>query len=316
MALNQEEIRIRAGLDYSRVTAGITDIRSQVFRLANDVPKKLFSLLKANVFIGAATLISEVLPSWQEIWDKIYNTGPEALARAEESNQNIKALAKAMLDSKKQLEKAMSDSSFSGARKLDQEAILESELDAQRREVQQAKDRLQLLQATKQPFEERSKAQKIYNDLLTAQIKLEDKLAAVRKTFTDSDRFTSDARHQAERNQSIFARRTEIKNIQGEMDFNAEEANWDEYSKLKKQRDKIMMSIREDTFQQVKGTIASLPDISIGGGSLFGGIKSAVGGMNTLQGVAGQMQAAQKAAMQEVFNSMAINVVITGITEK
>lgn len=115
MALNQEEIRIRAGLDYSKVTSGITDIRAQVFKLANDVPKKMFSLLKANVYMAAAGIITELLPTWQEIWDKIYNTGPDAVKRSDESNQRIKDMVAAQKKAAKDLAEAKKEILFGNA---------------------------------------------------------------------------------------------------------------------------------------------------------------------------------------------------------
>lgn len=130
MALNQEEIRIKAGLDYSGVTAGIQGIRNQVNRLANDVPKKLFSLLKANVFIGATSLLREVVPSFQEIWDKIYNTGPDAVARSDESNQNFRTLLDRMMAARKALKEAIAKADFEDANQGGKYEILQNELKA------------------------------------------------------------------------------------------------------------------------------------------------------------------------------------------
>lgn len=101
--LTQEEIRIKAGLDYSGVTAGLSSIRGQVNKLAADVPKKLTGLLKANLYTAAAGIIAEILPSWQEIWDRIYNTGPESMAREAAFNKSLRDVVERVQRARKEL---------------------------------------------------------------------------------------------------------------------------------------------------------------------------------------------------------------------
>lgn len=62
---------------------------------------KAFSLLKANVYLAAAQIAREVVPSFQSIWDSIYNTGPDAKERSDELNENLSNLRRRILESGK-----------------------------------------------------------------------------------------------------------------------------------------------------------------------------------------------------------------------
>lgn len=128
MALTQEEIRIKAGLDYSKVTAGLTDIRAQVFKLAKDVPNKLGSLLKANVYTAAAGIISEILPSWDEIWNRVYNTGPEAMKRSEEMSKNFRTIREEFEKNKKELAAAEKKADYEDANQGGKYEMLQGDL--------------------------------------------------------------------------------------------------------------------------------------------------------------------------------------------
>lgn len=90
MALTQEEIRIKAGLDYSRVTAGLQSIRGQIFKLASDVPNRLGSILKANVYAAAGDMIGKLAEKATEAWIKIYG---QDQAVADAKNRTMSELA-------------------------------------------------------------------------------------------------------------------------------------------------------------------------------------------------------------------------------
>jgi hypothetical protein len=125
--LTQEEIRIKAGLDYSKVTAGLADIRRQVHKLANDVPRQLSNILKANVFAGAASIISELIPNWEEFWNKFYGTDEATMAKSKQANENIKNLARSVRDAQSDLAKTQAEIFFKNSPKGQQQFTLMGE---------------------------------------------------------------------------------------------------------------------------------------------------------------------------------------------
>lgn len=145
--LSQEEIRIRAGLDYSKVTAGLTDIRGQVFKLAKDVPKALSGILKANVFGAVASLASELIPTWQEIWNGVYGTDELTMKRREESYRNIQSIRKALRDAKKDLQGAQEKYEYDSASPSEKLKILEDRKRMVDAEVAQEEKKQELIKS-------------------------------------------------------------------------------------------------------------------------------------------------------------------------
>jgi hypothetical protein len=162
MALNQEEIRIRAGLDYSKVTAGLTDVRRQVFNLAKGVPTMLTSMLRTNIVGMGAMLIKDVLPTWDQIWNKIYGVDDETTNRLKEQGTKLKQIAQQARDAEKGLKAAAEKDAFDRSIASEQIKLLrekaaatESEANAKRKlaaaidaEISALRERANLLQPT------------------------------------------------------------------------------------------------------------------------------------------------------------------------
>lgn len=138
--LTQEEIRIKAGLDYSGVTAGISGIRSQVNKLANDVPKKLNNLLKANLYTAAASIISEIVPSWQQIWDSIYGVDEDGTKRLEAQTKRLRTIRAEAEAAAKALDDAIKKGRFQDADNLGKRAMLLQDQANQQNDVKAARD--------------------------------------------------------------------------------------------------------------------------------------------------------------------------------
>lgn len=133
--LSQEEIRIKAGLDYSKVTAGLTDIRAQVFKLAKDVPAKLSGLMRASLFGVATTILTEILPTWDQIWSRVYGVDENSAKMLEQSRENLRGLRKAMQSARDAFENTVKSIAFKNAKPeqkmftlgLDEKALAEEE---------------------------------------------------------------------------------------------------------------------------------------------------------------------------------------------
>lgn len=145
--LSQNEIRIKAGLDYSNVTAGLTDIRAQVFRLANDVPNKLSGLLKANLYTAAAGLVAEALPSWDEIWSRVYGVDEAGTKRLEESSKRLRTIREEAQKAAQSLEDAFKKARFQDADTLGKRGMLLQDQANQQIDVKAARDEVERLKA-------------------------------------------------------------------------------------------------------------------------------------------------------------------------
>ena len=145
--LSQDEIRIKAGLDYSNVTAGLTDIRAQVFKLAKDVPNKLSGLLKANLYTAAAGLVAEVLPSWDEIWSRVYGVDEAGTKRLEESNKRLRTIREEAQKAAQSLDDAFKKARFQDADTLGKRGMLLQDQANQQNDVKAARDEVERLKA-------------------------------------------------------------------------------------------------------------------------------------------------------------------------
>jgi len=145
--LSQDEIRIKAGLDYSKVTAGLTDIRAQVFKLAKDVPNKLSGLLKANLYTAAAGLVAEVLPSWDEIWSRVYGVDEAGTKRLEESSKRLRTIREEAQKTAQSLDDAFKKARFQDADTLGKRGMLLQDQANQQKDVKAARDEVERLKA-------------------------------------------------------------------------------------------------------------------------------------------------------------------------
>jgi len=215
--LSQEEIRIKAGLDYSKVTAGLTDIRAQVFKLAKDVPNKLSSLLKANLYTAAAGLISEALPSWDEIWSRVYRTGEYGDKSIEETGKNLHRLRDLLKRSQADLERISRDAQMDDATAEQRVAILKGELALAKEAATAALERLRYVKDHRMGVEALAEAQTEYNNAIGGQIKAEQALKAqVSKLTPQQLRNAANKDMNATRGQ-VYRDRTDIRSLQDEL---------------------------------------------------------------------------------------------------
>jgi len=82
MASTREEVKIRLGVDGSQVNAGLMGVRQHLNKFAADVPKKLNSLIKANVYAVANDALAKVAEVATDMWIKAIYGQSEAVAQA------------------------------------------------------------------------------------------------------------------------------------------------------------------------------------------------------------------------------------------
>lgn len=111
----REEISIRLGVDSRAAITGIERIQNQITKFSNDAMKKLGSIFKANVFHAATDLATQLIPSWEQIWDSIYGTSPELMKKSEEANANIRNLMANLTKAEKELKSLREKTAFDNA---------------------------------------------------------------------------------------------------------------------------------------------------------------------------------------------------------
>jgi hypothetical protein len=151
--LTQEEIRIKAGLDYSKVTAGLQTISTQVTKLAGEIPRKLGSILKATVANLAVELVSEISPIVNTILDKAFGIGPEATRRKQEAAKNLKELNDKKSEASTQLADETKRDQFERANNEEKLRLLDEQTKAEEHRARGAKNLSDELQAQKELLE-------------------------------------------------------------------------------------------------------------------------------------------------------------------
>lgn len=124
MALTQEEIRIRAGLDYSKVTAGLNTISAQVTKLATGVPAMLNGMLRTTLVGIGLSIAQKVLPTWSEIYDNIYGVDEETTKRLQQAGENLNKLRRTLKDAQKDLVQLKKDIAFGNSPDVKKQALL------------------------------------------------------------------------------------------------------------------------------------------------------------------------------------------------
>lgn len=291
--LTQEEIRIKAGLDYSRVTAGLNSIRGQVNKLAADVPKKLTSLLKANLYASAAGIIAEILPTWQEIWDKVYGVDAEADKRLEESGKKLKNLRKSLKDSQDEITDIWKKSQMEGASPIGKAEMLKGDLATAKDITKTALENLKFAKDHKMSIEKVTEAQIKYNQALAAQWKAEEALKAQVGKLTPAElQAMAQGQLDSTRGQ-VFKDRIDIKSLQDELALDPNNPQ------LQKQL--------ADAQGRVLG-VASAREMTMRGGygDKLKDAGSALGNLPFMGGAADLFKNAQKQALTEVVQRVKI----------
>lgn len=106
MAINREEVQVRIGVDSSAVSAGMAKVSFQVNKFVQDTGKKLLSLAKANIWLAAADLLQQALPTAEEFWNRVYGVDEATTKKFQDSLSRLKTLRAELEQSKSQLAKA------------------------------------------------------------------------------------------------------------------------------------------------------------------------------------------------------------------
>jgi len=260
MALTQEEIRIRAGLDYSKVTAGLTSIRNQVSKLAADVPNRLRGILATNVFMAAAQLIE---PLKQQIYS-LFDLGDEAVKRYEAQASSVAEATKEMIEqnkkllkSREDLNKTIRDAFFEEASNLDKQAILEAELATQREIVAVMREKIGLLQAAGAP----SGAEQVkMNEAAGSAIKIEGELKKVRGKFSPEENNTDFNRRMGEQSKRALDAKNRRRGLIEEMQEMGQNGDFSLFPELQQQADAEKGVIADAAFKRNQLALGQIPD--------------------------------------------------------
>lgn len=291
--LTQEEIRIKAGLDYSRVTAGLNSIRVQVNKLAADVPNKLGSLLKANVYAAAAGIIAEILPSWQEIWDKVYGVDADSSRRLEEQGKKLHKLRDMLKQSQKEITDSWKKSQLEMATPIGKAEILKGDVATAKEATAKALENFKFAKEHKLGVEEVTAAEIKYNQALKEQWDAQDALRAqVSKLSPAELQAMAQGQLDATRGQ-VFRDRIDIKSLQDELALDPNNPN------LKKQL--------ADAQARIMG-VANAREMTMPGGigSKLKDAGSALGNLPFMGGAADAFKKAQLEALTEVVQRVKI----------
>jgi hypothetical protein len=313
MALTQEEIRIRAGLDYSKVTAGLTDIRRQVYKLAMDVPKQLGNVFKASVFSAGASLIGELKPLRDTILDVLFGFGPAADERLNEATKTMEqwvAAQEKILErlkrSRDELFKASRNDSMERGSGLDKQAILEAELADNDKLITKAQEKLRLAKASgKADVEARIQ----FNEALAKQIALNKELEDVRSKFTDEERNTDFARRNKSGGQAVARARQEYRFLTEEMQAMGENGDYSRFAEFEAQRKAQAAIIQRETFDRTARSVGALPNLP-----MFDPLKNFFAGGFNLRQIESKQRADEVAeAAMKVATSQVIRVALEQI---
>lgn len=177
------------GLDARAVSSGIASIQRTVTKFATDVPKKLFSLAKANIYMLAANLVQNALPTAQEFWDGFYGTDAEHTANLQRVNKHIHSLVDRLNASRESLASTAKDLRMKAATPDEQIAILSGDLAEMNEALDKQKEKMHTFSnaAKRLPMysEQRFKyleiaknAEAKVNDLMTKRLKIQDAISA------------------------------------------------------------------------------------------------------------------------------------------
>jgi hypothetical protein len=219
MAIKLEEVRIKAGLDYSKVTAGLTDIRQQVFNLAKGVPAMLTGMLRTNLVGIGAMLLKDVLPTWDEIWNKVYGVDEETTKKLKESGENLKKLRQEVQTTAATLDKTARDINFAESDPKGKVAILEAEAQMAKQNADAALKQLKWAKDYKLSVEDLGKAQREYNKALEVQLKSEFALREMQKKLSPEDLRAEYERKLKEAIPQVYQDRISIRALRGELEL-------------------------------------------------------------------------------------------------
>ncbi|MGC3961330.1 MAG: hypothetical protein QM813_26405 [Verrucomicrobiota bacterium] len=313
MALTQEEIRIRAGLDYSKVTAGLTDIRKQVYKLASDVPKQLGNIFKTTVFGAASELLSGLKPVSDKVLHVLFGIGSETERLLKEQADSTEEFAKkqeqtikSLKESREKFKKAARDDDFEQGSNFDKQAILETEISSNDKLISQLRERIALLKSTgNASADEQIKL----NEALVESIRLQKELRDVRKNFTVGERQQDRDNRYKQRLVQNRGLKQEYRNITEEMQALADDGDFGpNYKRLETQRNKVASQINENTFSNRRDVVQSLPDLAV-----FEPLKKFFGDNDTFGSRAFEAKKMQEVKFEEALNKATVKVFISGI---
>lgn len=191
MAITNEEVKIKLGVDGSQVGPALAGQSAVFNKFITGMKSQLMSLARTNVYLMAVTVIKELLPTAQEFWDSVYGVDEAGSERIRKSNENLRKLRQEVMTTKAALNKAFEERSLRDADNLGKEAIFEGKMADNQSEKARAEARVKLLKDTKQPIEQIVAAQQEVRNLTLEQLEIEKKLSEVRAKFSGEEMLTS-----------------------------------------------------------------------------------------------------------------------------
>ncbi len=198
MALTQDEVKIRLGIDSRAIAGGLTGVSGQIGKFVEDTRKKFMSLARANIYLAAADVMRQIIPTAKEFWDKMYGTDDQSNQRIQAFQENMRNLRKGVQDAQSALAKHVEDFYFKKASPLDQVNLLDEQLKEARQKADRAKDQIPRLQAgmagaranndmgtLKLLTEKVAAAQKAYNEQLLRTYQIQDQINEIQKKIRD-----------------------------------------------------------------------------------------------------------------------------------
>lgn len=181
MAVHQEEVKLRLGVDASQISAGMAGVSRTIGKFVDDTGKKLMSLARANIYMMAIDLARQIIPTAEEIWNAVYGVDPATTAKFQEANERLHKLRKELEATKKSLHEGLRDFFFDTADQRGKQEILFGEAKDAADSTRRAKQQLDYLKDHKAGIDAVAAAQSKYNEAFKAQLDAEKKL----REFTD-----------------------------------------------------------------------------------------------------------------------------------
>lgn len=219
MALSREEISIRLGVNGAAISPGLAAVRQKINQFTNDVGKKMYSMLKANLFLAGAQLLQDFLPTAKEFWQNYYGISDEIIEMSEKSHSRMKQFVKNIQSARDAVAKKREAAQFDAADRLGKEAILEAAI------VFAQRDRLDLAKKLKatalDDIDAREEILIAIENANLVEIDSAEKLKKIRAEMNVGELNSSTLRR-LDRVKEVFQLRTDIKSLKDEMKFSEE----------------------------------------------------------------------------------------------
>lgn len=125
-----------------------------VSKTLSTLGSKAIHLLKANLYLAAADLIYQLIPTAEEFWSKIYGVDPESTAKLQEQNDRLHQLRQNLKETMDAYKTSIRELQFGRQGETGKQEILYGEARDAAKEEAKAKKRLDYLREHKATVEE------------------------------------------------------------------------------------------------------------------------------------------------------------------